>query len=349
MKLKAYNFDDVAISWVKSFLSNRKQCIIHNKLTSSMQTIKPGVPQGSVLGPVLFLLFVNDLPLFVNETYLEMYADDTTLHFASKDKNVLQTKLQNGAINFNSWCISNDMFINLLKTSLMMLGSRQNLMNFDVIEILLNNEFIQHVESQKLLGIIIDKTLGWDKQVDSVCLNITRRITLLKQLSKYVSKNCLKQYYNSYILPVFDYGCMIWSRGTSTNIERMLQLQKRAARIILHADILTPSKDMFLELQWLPFSKRIQYHVCVMMFKTLNGIAPDYMSDMFTQTSETHNRNLRSVSNGDLRVPFARTKYFQNSFAVHGAKQWNALPPDLRQKSTLGSFKTAIKTYLLHN
>ena len=121
-------------------------------------------------------------------------------------------------------------------------------MNFDVIEILLNNEFIQHVESQKLLGIIIDKTLGWDKQVDSVCLNITRRITLLKQLLKYVSKNCLKQYYNSYILPVFDYGCMIWSRGTSTNIERMLRLQKRAARIILHADILTPSKDMFLEL-----------------------------------------------------------------------------------------------------
>ena len=87
MKLKAYIFDDVAISWVKSFLSNRKQCIIHNKLTSSMQTIKSCVPQGSVLGPVLFLLFVNDLPLFVNETYLEMYADDTTLHFASKDKN----------------------------------------------------------------------------------------------------------------------------------------------------------------------------------------------------------------------------------------------------------------------
>ena len=152
------NFDDVAISWVKSFLSSRKQCIIHNKLTSSMQTIKSGVPQGSVLGPVLFLLFVNDLPLFVNETYLEMYADDTMLHFAIKDKNVLQTKLQNGAINFNSWCLSNDMFINLLKTSLMILGSRQNLMNFDVIEILLNNEFIQHVESQKLLGIIIDKT-----------------------------------------------------------------------------------------------------------------------------------------------------------------------------------------------
>ena len=148
MKLKAYNLDDVAVSWVKSFLYNRKQCIIHTKLTSSMQTIKSGVPQGFVLGPALFLLFVNDLPLFVNETYLEMYADDTTLHFASKDKNVLQTKLQNGAINFNSWCLSNDMFINLLKTSLMMLGSRQNLMNFDIIEILLNNEFIQHVESQ---------------------------------------------------------------------------------------------------------------------------------------------------------------------------------------------------------
>lgn len=347
MKLKAYKFDNVALNWMKSFLSNRRQCIVESKLRSSMQPIKSGVPQGSVLGPVLFLLFVNDLPLFVNETYLEMYADDTTLHFASRDENALQSKLQGGAVKFDSWCQSNDMFINLLKTSLMLLGSRQNLSKFNLIEIILESTSIQHVESQKLLGIIIDKTLSWDKQVDSVCLNITRRITLLKHLSKYVNQNSLKQYYNAYILPVFDYGCIIWSRGTAANTDRMLRLQKRAARIILHADRMTPSKDMFQELQWLPFSKRIQYHVCIMMYKTLNDSAPDYMSDMFIRTSETHDRNLRSVSNDTLKVPFARTKYFENSFAINGAKQWNALPLDLREMSDLGSFKTAIKKYLL--
>ena len=162
----------MSLNWMCSYLSNRKQCIVENKLRSSMQPIKAGVPQGSILGPVLFLLFVNDLPLFVNETYLEMYADDTTLHYANKDKNVLQSKLQNGAANFNHWCISNDMFINWLKTSLMMLGTRQNLSTFDLVGIYLESHCIQHVETQKLLGIITDKYLSWGNQIDSVFLNV---------------------------------------------------------------------------------------------------------------------------------------------------------------------------------
>ena len=176
-----------------------------------------------------------------------MYADDTTLHCINKDKNILQSKLQNGAATFNHWCISNDMFVNWLKTSLMMLGTRQNLSKFDLVDVYLESHCIQHVETQKLLGIITDKNLSWDKQIDSVCLNITRRITLLKHLSKYVNKNSLKQYYNSYILPGFDYGCRIWSRGSSSNVNRLIRLQKRAARIILHVDVMTPSANMFQE------------------------------------------------------------------------------------------------------
>ena len=99
------------------------------------------------------------------------------------------------------------------------------------------------------VGVITDKTLSWTNQIDSVCLNIARRITLMTQLSKYVNKESLKQYYNSYILPIFDYDCMIWSRSSAINTNRLLKLQKRAARIILKADIMTPSENMFKELQ----------------------------------------------------------------------------------------------------
>ena len=110
---------------------------------------------------------------------------------------------------------------------------------------------------KKLLEIIIDKTLSWDKQIDSVCLNISRRITLLKILSKYVDESSLKQYYNAYILPIFDYGCMIWGQCSTYNMNRLLKLQKRAARIILQADFMTPSKQMFQKLGWLTFTKRV--------------------------------------------------------------------------------------------
>ena len=142
----------------------------------------------------------------------------------------------------------------------MSIGSRQNLSNYNALNITIDNEDISNVDNQKLPGIIIDKTLSWDKQIDSVCLNITRRITLLKLLSKYVDMPNLKLYYNSYILPIFDYGCMIWGQCSTYNINRLLKLQKRAARIILRADFMTPSKEMFQELGWLTFTNRVEYH-----------------------------------------------------------------------------------------
>ena len=113
----------------------------------------------------------------------------------------------------------------------------------------------------------------------------------------------------------------------------MLKLQKRAARIILKAGIMTPSETMCNKLQWLSFTKRIQYHTYIMMLKALNGQTPTYISSMFTKTAEIHNRNLRSVDNAQLRVPFSRTTYFENSFTVNSANLWNSLPNELRGKT----------------
>ena len=151
-------------------------------------------------------------------------------------------------------------------------------------------------------------------------------------------------------LPIFDYGCLIWSRGTSTNNLRLLKLQKRAAKIILNADILTPSESMFKELQWLSFSKRVLYHKSVMIFKALHGMAPEYPSEMFVKkTSQIHSRSLRSTDNDMLRVPYARTNYFENSFTVSGAKLWNTLPLALRVTSNLNTFKQNVKAHLQDN
>ena len=315
-KLSVYKFSNTSLNWIKSYLINRKQCVIDHKLRSPMQNVQAGVPQGSVLGPVLFLLFVNDLPLFINETYLELYADDATVHYADKNKNVVQTKLQNGTDGFFSWCQSNNTFIHFQKTSAMWVGVWQTLQGLDALDIQLANDSIQQVDTQKLLGIVIDKSLNWDDQINTVCLNITRKITLLKQLSKYIDKNNMKLYYTSYILPIFDYCCIIWSRTSALNTNRLLKLQKRAARIILGADIMTSSKHMFKELQWLSFPQRVNYHTCVLVYKSINGLAPEYLSQLFTKTSELHTRNLRSVNNDELRVPFARTNYFAKSFSV---------------------------------
>ena len=127
--------------------------------SSSMQEVKSGVPQGSVLGPVLFLIFINDMRLFINEAYVEVYADDTTVHAAHKDQNMIEIKLQNSAKDFRSWCILHKMFVNLTKTSYMTIGTRQNLSTINDINIIIDDEHISNVDNQTLLEIIIDKTL----------------------------------------------------------------------------------------------------------------------------------------------------------------------------------------------
>ena len=169
--------------------------------------------------------------------------------------------------------------------------------------------------------MIIDPTLSWDKQVDSVCLEVVRNITLLKLLSKHADQKSLNLYYNSYILPILDYGCLIWDRCSTVNTNRLIRLQKRAARVVLRADFMTCSKSMFRELQWLPFPLRVEYHSCIM-----NNQTPQYVSDLFTMASEIHNRNIRSAEQNILRIPYSRTCYFERSFQIHGAKRWNALP-----------------------
>ena len=151
-KLKSHKFDDRTIDWMKSYLTNRRQCIVDKTATSSFQQVKSGVPQGSVLGPVLFLIFINDMPLYINEAYAEIYADDTTVHTLHKDQTIVQVKLQNSSTDFKSWCILHKMFVNLTKTSSMSIGSRQNLSNSDDLFIIIDDDDISNVDNKKTIG-----------------------------------------------------------------------------------------------------------------------------------------------------------------------------------------------------
>ena len=147
-----------------------------------------------------------------------------------------------------------------------------------------------------------------------------------------------------------QYLIMVARSGVSTyNINRVLKLQKRAARIILHADFMTPSRQMFQELRWLSFPKRIQYHTCVMVFKSLSGLAPEYLTNLLTKPSDTNGRILRSNQNEMLKIPFSKTKCYDKSFSVTGPRLWNSLHLELRQSSRLKSFKKTLKSYLLDN
>ena len=143
------------------------------------------------------------------------------------------------------------------------------------ISVAINERSIESVSTQKHLGITIDKKFMWEQQIDLVCRNVSRKLTLTMLLSKYVNQNSLKQYYDFYVLPVFDFGCVVWGNTTNANLTRLVKFQKRAARMLLKADFMTPSQQLFKELNWLPFPKRVQYHTCLMVYKSIAGQAPN--------------------------------------------------------------------------
>ena len=185
---------------------------------------------------------------------------------------------------------------------------------------------ISSVTKQKLLGLFIDDKLMWCAHIDHLCSTLSSKISLLRQLADYVTVDVLKKFYQGYILPLIDYGSVTWSGASLANIKRIFKLQKRAARIILHADYDTPSAIMFRDLEWQPVNKRLAYNKAILIYKALNHLTPEYITAMLMPISETHSHNLRSSTTGTLLVPRSRTSFFDKSFTSSAPTLRNSLP-----------------------
>ena len=152
-------------------------------------------------------------------------------------------------------------------------------------------------------------------------------------------------FYQGYILPLIDYGSVICGYTSSSNLDRISKLQKRAARIILHADFNTPSAEMLKELSWLPIVKRLKYSKIVFTYKALNNFTPQYIKDLLKSVAETHNRALPSSVNGALAVPRSHSPLFDRSYS-YTAPKLNLIPIPICNASSLSSFKSMIKSIL---
>ena len=144
---------------------------------------------------------------------------------------------------------------------------------------------------------------------------------------------------------MFDFGCVVWGNTTNANLARLVKLQKRVARMILKADFMTPSEQLFQELNWLPFPKRVQYHVCPTVYTRISGQAPEYISSLLTHVSDHHERQTRSTTINLLHVPRSHSTNFDRAFSVQGPKLWNSLPADIRNSTSINRFKSKLKRY----
>ena len=339
-KLALYNISDHALSFIKSYLANRNHSVVLNKEQSGFLTQKFGVPQGSILGPLLFSLYINDLPLFISKGSSELFADDTTIHSSHTDLIQLSSALQENANQLIKWTELNHMSLNDQKTKYMIIISRQKRQNttYTVPPIYLGNNTISEVETHKVLGVTIDNNLSWSPHIDSLYKRISQKVFQLSRIKHYLDLNARKHFYYAHIQSIIDYASTLFDLCSANSLRPLSRIHKRALKIVLLKSSTLSSQD-YIKLDILPLTCQLKYNKAIMMYRIMNGIAPSTLTARFPLNQSRYSNNIV------IRKP--RIDLFKTSLSYSGATLWNSLPKCIKHKSSLGSFKRTYKSFLL--
>ena len=345
-KLKYYKISEETISWFSSYLLGRKQKVFVNNVLSESENIICGVPQGSILGPLLFLIFINDLPLEINNVLTDLYADDTTLYYIDKSQACIEQQLQTALHKLSEWCKENGMLINTTKTKVMLITTPQRRVNLNNYNFYLTytNEALSVVTCEKILGVFIDNNLTWTNHTDAVAKKIVSNLWLLSRIKTYLTIHQRVQFYKSYVQPHIDYCNTIWGGTSQRNLDRIYRLQKRACKIILDYKYENIA-DSMEELKILNIYERIYLKKAKFMFKISKSLTPKYINEMFHLRPLNNTlQSLRSSATINYVLPRPHKELFKQSLIYSGPLIWNNLPDDLRQLGTIDTFhKNCIK------
>ena len=339
-----FGIKNVELDWFKSYLTNREQACIVNGAMSSPKTIVCGVPQGSILGPLLFLLYINDLPECLEKTSPHLYADDTQISTSAKTIEELTENLNNDLKKVGEWLARNKLQHHPTKTKLMYIGSKYNTdtMTYD-IPVMMNNQFITLAHSYTCLGVKLDENLNWHEHVEMICKKVGAGIGAMQRIKPYVPINTLHTIYRALIEPYFDYCSPLWDVCNQQLKDKLQKFQNRAARIITGASYEIRSADVLRSLAWENLEIRQRTTKSTLMYKVLNDCAGPNLKDALMRRDLVQTSyNLRNTYT-DLTLAKPKREFLKKSFKYSGAKLWNSLPSDAKLAQSIYSFKNCLK------
>ena len=342
-KLYAYGIRGFVYNWFKSYLSNRKQYVNINNSNSCIRILTHGVPQGSVLGPLLFLIFINDFPSCNSFFKFTLFADDSTLTCKYKPCPQLPSNifLQNQLDTVYSWLKANKIKVNSNKCSHIVFSYRNN---SRIPPITFGNGQISQSSSTRFLGILIDEKLQFSNHIQSIASKISKSIGILNKLKLIFPSNILLKLYLTLIHPHLTYAIETWFSSPACFTNKLFTLQKKAIRIILGLPNNSHTTQHFKSLKVLKLKDLYILKLCCMVFSSLNS-SQNNLSLMLQAQYRHHTHNTRS--GGELTLPRYRRTSSQSSFLFQSIKVYNSLPLNLRNCISITSFKINVKKYLL--
>ena len=343
---KSFGIRGTVLQWFDSYLSQRTQFVNINEANSMVRDLPMGVPQGSGLGPVLYLLYTAPLAKVIRSYGLDylLYTNDTQLYFAFKsvDVDAAKSRVENCISAISRWMDLNELKLNHDKTEVMLIHSKY-CPSPSFQSLCVGDESVAASQSARSLGVIFDEHMSFHAHVSSICRSSFYRIRNLSRIRKYFTKESAEIAVHAFVTPKLDYCNALLYRLPKYQLQRLQYVQNTAARVVLQVSKFQHITPVLCKLHWLPIQYRIIFKI--LMYKSLNGTSPSYLAQKLHDSS--HTRSLRSVSNELLMQPRSYTKtYRDRAFAVHAPREWNLIPYEIRKSNTTSSFKRSLKTYL---
>ena len=309
---------------------------------SSLLNVICGVPQGSILGPKLFILYINDIVQVSDILKLIIFVDDTNA-FCSGDNVIEVAKIVSNELNkLKVWFDINKLSLNVSKTNYMLFSNSKLPQKLDIS---IKNHCIDKVDVTMFLGVLIDEKLNWKQHINVVRSKLSKTISVIARSKKILNKDSMHTLYCSMFLPYINYCTEVWGNTYVSNIKPICLLQKKIVRIINNAGFNDHTNEMFLKSKIIKFHDLVQFKTATIMYKAKNKLLPTNIQHLF-DTKEHLNYNLRGKNK--FSTKYVRTKAKTMCVSVVGVKIWNNIDNNIAEAESLQKFKKMYKSYLFN-
>ena len=334
-----------ALEWYRSYLTGRNQFVAYTNSNSITQEMECGVPQGSVLGSLLFIIYTNDLSNALRYCRCVLFADDTTLYYSSRDLAIAVRHITTDLENLTEWFKSNKLALNIAKTNFMLISKKHPKPNDDTINLSLANKTINKVTSTKFLGMMIDHKLNWEVHLNYTKNKMSSGLYVLNKSKHVLDQNHLRILYFSLIHPYLNYGSVLWGSAQHKSVHRLAIMQNKAMRVIQNLKYNASAKLQLKKL--LPIDQLYQQQLGKLMFMHHNSTLPPQIKKIFIINNAVHHHNTRHSN--DPHIPQHSSRMVVSSF-IHKAQEiWYRIPQDIKESQTNKSFNKKLNDHLLNH